>query len=49
MIRILKTLICLLLILSFGTSAVLPAAAAEKTENAVILFTHDLHSHLLPA
>ena len=37
------TAICLLL------GACLPALAAEEGRDATILFTHDLHSHLLPA
>lgn len=47
--RVLKTLICLILVLSISMSLGLPAFAAEPSKEAVILFTHDLHSHLLPA
>lgn len=47
--RILKKTICLLLVLSFAASAILPVLAAEGDSNAVVLFTHDLHSHLLPS
>ena len=44
-----KRLICLMLSLVI-VGAVLPAAlAAEEGQNATVLFTHDLHSHLLPA
>ena len=44
-----KRLICLMLSLVI-VGAVLPATlAAEKGQNATVLFTHDLHSHLLPA
>ena len=42
-----KRLLCLLLALMLALSLGLPAAAAET--EATILFTHDLHSHLLPA
>ena len=40
--------ICLLLLLALAAIPVLPVCAAENRQ-AVILFTHDLHSHLLPA
>ena len=45
---ILKRMICLLVLLSLAVSLVLPVCA-EETRQATILFTHDLHSHLLPA
>lgn len=37
----------LVLVLSFGL--MLPASAQEETTAVTILFTHDLHSHVLPA
>ena len=43
----LKQLLCLTLALLLTLALALPAAAAEK--QATVLFTHDLHSHLLPA
>jgi len=45
---VLKKCICLFLVLSVFFSLFLPVQAAE-TQQATILFTHDLHSHLLPA
>ena len=45
---ILKRMICLALLLSLAVTLVLPVCA-EETQQATILFTHDLHSHLLPA
>ena len=45
---ILKRMICLLVLLSLAVPMVLPVCA-EETQQATILFTHDLHSHLLPA
>lgn len=45
---ILKKLICTVLVLVWLVS-VLPAVYAAETRQATILFTHDLHSHLLPA
>lgn len=38
-----------ILLLVLLVSMVLPAAAAENRGNVTILFTHDLHSHLLPS
>lgn len=46
---VLKKSICMILALSVFFSLFLPAQAAEETRQATILFTHDLHSHLLPA
>jgi len=43
----LKQLLCLLLAFLLTLALALPAAAADK--QATVLFTHDLHSHLLPA
>ena len=45
---IIKRMIGLILLLSLAVSIVLPVCAAEN-QQATILFTHDLHSHLLPA
>ena len=45
----LKRILCLLLSVVMLSMACIPAAAAEKPQSATILFTHDLHSHLLPA
>ena len=44
-----KRIICLLLAAVIVGSLVLTIFAAEETRQATILFTHDLHSHLLPA
>ncbi len=44
-----KKVICLLLSLCVSASLVLPAMASAPVNHATILFTHDLHSHLLPA
>lgn len=44
-----ERILCLLLSLAMLPVLFLPAAAAEKHQTATILFTHDLHSHLLPA
>ena len=43
--RMFSLLIALILMLSLA----LPAAAAEEVKQVTILFTHDMHSHLLPA
>lgn len=48
MMKLLKKLICMLLLLSVAVSMMIPVCAAENKQ-ATILFTHDLHSHLLPA
>ena len=48
MMKYLKKMICLMLLLSMTVSLILPVYAAEDKQ-ATILFTHDLHSHLLPA
>ena len=47
----LKRLLSLLLVLMTCVALCLPVSAASATEGDVItvLFTHDLHSHLLPA
>ena len=45
----LKRILCLLLSVVMLSMVCMPAAAAEKPQSATILFTHDLHSHLLPA
>lgn len=47
--NILKKLICVILVLSAVFPLILPAHGAEPAKQATILFTHDLHSHLLPA
>lgn len=47
--NILKKLICVILVLSAVFPLILPAYGAEPAKQATILFTHDLHSHLLPA
>lgn len=44
-----KRLACLLLVLVIVGAAVSMVWAAEDGADATILFTHDLHSHLLPA
>lgn len=46
---VLKKVICAVLALAAVLSLGLPALAAEGSRQATILFTHDLHSHLLPA
>ena len=46
---VLKKSITLLLVLSVLCPCFLPVRAAEESGQATILFTHDLHSHLLPA
>ena len=48
MMKFWKKLICMMLLLSVAASMILPVYAAESKQ-ATILFTHDLHSHLLPA
>lgn len=45
---ILKKLVCTVLVLILLIS-VIPMADASESRQATILFTHDLHSHLLPA
>ena len=47
--RNLLRIICLLMALVLLAPCVAQVLANEQTEEAVILFTHDLHSHLLPA
>ena len=46
--KIVKSLICCGLLLALILSLIAPVLAVE-TKQATILFTHDLHSHLLPA
>lgn len=46
---ILKKVICIILLLSIVFAMALPAMAVENVKQATVLFTHDLHSHLLPA
>lgn len=46
---LLKKVLCLVLLLSVVASMAVPAVAAGNEKQATILFTHDLHSHLLPA
>jgi len=47
--KLMKTLVCGLLALIMLFSLCMPVLAAEDAKQATILFTHDLHSHLLPA
>ncbi len=47
--KLMKTLVCGLLALIMLLSLCMPVLAAEDAKQATILFTHDLHSHLLPA
>ena len=42
--RFLKTVMCFLLLICM----ILPMSAESETQEVTILFTHDLHSHLLP-
>ena len=44
-----KRMVCLLLVIVLAGAVMPVALAAEDTMSATILFTHDLHSHLLPA
>ena len=44
-----KRLFCLLVALILMLSLWIPAIAAENPKQVTVLFTHDLHSHLLPA
>ena len=44
-----KRLFCLLVALLLMLSLWIPAIAAENPKQVTVLFTHDLHSHLLPA
>lgn len=46
---IMKKVICMVLAFCVVLAFFLPVQAAEKSRQATILFTHDLHSHLLPA
>ena len=43
-----KLLSAILLTALLLVAMALPAAAEEEAKYATILFTHDLHSHLLP-
>lgn len=45
----LERIACLVLSLLMVLTLCVPVLAAEETKTATILFTHDLHSHLLPA
>lgn len=45
----LKKYLSILLLISLVLTLALPASASEQSQQATILFTHDLHSHLLPA
>ena len=45
----LKKYLSILLLVSLLLALALPASASEQSQQATILFTHDLHSHLLPA
>lgn len=47
--KFLKRISCVLLSAVLLCMLCFPALAAEKPREATILFTHDLHSHLLPA
>ena len=47
--KFLKRISCVLLSAVLLCMVCIPALAAEKSREATILFTHDLHSHLLPA
>ncbi len=47
--HLLKKTVCTMLVLCVLLSLALPAMADAPTFQATILFTHDLHSHLLPA
>lgn len=44
-----KKIISLLFVLILMFSLTVPAMAAEEAEQVTVLFTHDMHSHLLPA
>ena len=44
-----RKITALILLLVLMTSMALPVAAVEDPGNVTILFTHDLHSHLLPS
>lgn len=44
-----KRIAILLLVLAILSGIIMPALAAQEGRDATILFTHDLHSHLLPA
>ena len=46
---ILKKSVCLLIAVAVVSTLCLPTLGAEEAGQATILFTHDLHSHLLPA
>lgn len=46
---VLKKYLSILLLISLVLTLALPASASEQSQQATILFTHDLHSHLLPA
>ena len=46
--KTIRRMICLLVMLSVICTLMLPVSANEDDHHATILFTHDLHSHLLP-
>ena len=46
---VLKKYLSILLLIALVLTLALPASASEQSQQATILFTHDLHSHLLPA
>ena len=47
--EMIKRIAILLLIAALLLGIILPAVAAEEAQDVTILFTHDLHSHLLPS
>ena len=47
--KIIKRLSALVLAVLLSVSVWVPAVAAEESTSVTILFTHDLHSHLLPS
>jgi len=47
--RFTKRLICILIAILLLAGTYIPASAEAEASQATILFTHDLHSHLLPA
>lgn len=49
MYQLFKKVICVALLAVLSAALILPASAAEAGGQATVLFTHDLHSHLLPA
>ena len=47
--KLMKRLSALMMAVVVSLSLCIPAWAAEETASVTILFTHDLHSHLLPS